>query len=121
MNWDDRARNLSQRTDAKYSIVKIYIPLNGSLGRIELASFDKNLRQKTRGGDHWKARLQNKTFSLPVRFEDQQNGKYVGYFIIPSPGRYSLNIVLEHSLCEGLTNQPDGWFLKGMYVENDGL
>ena len=45
---------------------------------------------------------------------DLQNGSYEVLFLIQEPGVYSVEIYLDHTLCDGFRDPPSDWFQAGM-------
>ena len=50
---------------------------------------------------------------------DHQNGTYEVVFLIIEPGIYTVHAYLEHSLCDGLKEPPDNWFVIGEFYQFD--
>ncbi|KAJ7379993.1 hypothetical protein OS493_012755 [Desmophyllum pertusum] len=44
---------------------------------------------------------------------DLGNGMYEVLFLILDPGNYCVSAVLDHSLCDGMKDPPDYWFISG--------
>ena len=49
---------------------------------------------------------------------DHRNGTYEVAFLLIEPGTYTLKAYLEHSLCDGLKDPPDNWFIVGKNLPN---
>ncbi len=73
----------------------------------------KGERKKV-GGDSWRVRLRGPSSPTTTIF-DHQDGTYEVVFLLCEPGVYSLHAYLEHSLCEGLRDPPDNWYIIGEY------
>ena len=67
---------------------------------------------KTFGGDTWRVRVKGPS-NLTASVYDLENGTYQAVFLPLEPGNYSLEVVLDYTLCHGLKNPPDDWFRKG--------
>ena len=67
---------------------------------------------KTFGGDSWRVRVKGAS-ELTASVYDLQNGTYQAVLLPMEPGNYSLQIVLDYTLCHGLKNPPPDWFMRG--------
>ena len=107
--------NYSQewRTLTNHSLVKFHLQKNGGVKssplRIEIQTFDLNLKPKTIGGDYWFGYLKTKNIRYTLRFIDHGDGGYVAYFKPPIAAGYTLYLTLEHTLCRGLLDPPLNW------------
>ena len=68
---------------------------------------------KTFGGDSWRVYIRKGPSSLaPVVF-DLNNGLYEVLFLVLEPGSYTAQVWLDYTLCDGVREPPDDWFIKG--------
>lgn len=67
---------------------------------------------KSVGGDYWRVFISGPTGFAPTVF-DHGNGSYEILFLILRPGNYCVSAVLDHSICEGMKDPPDYWFISG--------
>ena len=72
----------------------------------------KDNKRKTIGGDSWRIHLKGPS-SPSTTVLDHQNGTYEVLFLVIEPGTYTVHAYLEHSLCDGLKEPPDNWFILG--------
>jgi len=119
--WNDRQRNHSlfrTKTNNSFVTVNIYKSLSAKLyiGRIDIETYDRRGIKKRQGGDSWRAIVNGTEQQLSVEITDLSNGSYRGWFSLLYPGEFSLNLALEHSLCEGITDPPFDWFKKGIFI-----
>ena len=116
LNWEERNLNKSKRTSVKHSLVKVFLGDSAGIPNmlyIKTYTLDNNV--KTLGGDYFRSFLIEKSKNIKVNINlfDFNNGEYSGVFQIPKPGNYELQITLEYSVCEGMTDPPSNWFTKG--------
>eukprot|EP00112_Aurelia_sp_Birch-Aquarium-sp1_P014071 Seg3010.1 transcript_id=Seg3010.1/GoldUCD/mRNA.D3Y31 product="hypothetical protein" protein_id=Seg3010.1/GoldUCD/D3Y31 len=116
MSWLDqktREKRRKYRTRAnKTTIIYKEHQTNGKYSTILIQTFTANGEAKNIGGDSWQARLRGPVTQLAFVF-DRMDGTYEVMFKIYTKGRYTLELTLEHSLCDGLRDPPLGWFEKG--------
>ena len=116
LNWEERNLNKSKRTSVKHSLVKVFLADSaGMLNMLYIKTYTLDNKVKTRGGDYFRSFLieGSKNFKVNINLFDLNNGEYSGVFQIPQPGNYELQITLEYSVCEGMTDPPSNWFTKG--------
>ena len=106
---------IENRTDP----VKSFIPLidikpAGEFSRFSIQSQTSNGQPKTVGGDDWRVLIWGPSVLAPTVI-DHGNGTYEVLFLILEPGTYSAVIVLDYSLCDGMKNPPDYWFMLGKF------
>ncbi|EDO35161.1 predicted protein [Nematostella vectensis] len=125
MRWDMRAAVRSQaRTNAHKSFVsKWELQPAGHFSRFWIQSVDMNGRRKSSGGDTWRVYIRQGPASLaPVVF-DHDNGLYEVLVLVLEPGTYTTGITLDYTLCNGLRDPPDKFFIngtnQGLYVDYD--
>ena len=68
--------------------------------------------RKKVGGDSWRVHLRGPSSPVTTVF-DNQNGTYEVAFLLFEPGLYRIQAYLEHSICNGLKEPPDNWFIIG--------
>ena len=116
LNWKpskSRHNAAQKRTSAKDCILSDYeINPSGYYSKFVLQTRTVDGTDKNIGGDYWRARLTGPA-SQSGFVRDLMNGKYEIWFLIAEPGNYELNLLLEHSLCDGLRDPPLGWFERG--------
>lgn len=84
----------------------------GHFSKVYIQSVTVLNRTKTFGGDVWRMRV-NGQADLSASVHDMENGTYQAMFLPMEPGTYSLQIVLDYTLCHGLKNPPSDWFRRG--------
>ena len=105
-------------TKGNLSQVEIKISKDDNkLSTVFIKTYNFKNEPKTIGGDSWIGYLkEHDTRIAAFHFTDLIDGTYVGYFDILTPGNYTLQLVLEHTFCNGLADPPDYWFAKGMEI-----
>ena len=88
------------------------IHITDEYSRLWIQSRTKNDIVKTIGGDSWRVHLRGPSSPFTTVI-DQQNGTYEAIFLLTEPGTYRISTYLEHSLCNGLKDPPDNWFIIG--------
>ncbi len=63
-------------------------------------------------GDSWRVVI-NGTASINAHVFDYGNGTYEVLFLCEDEGEYTVNVFLDYSMCNGLLDPPDDWFIKG--------
>ena len=102
-------------TSASTSYVAFWdIKPAGEFSRIFIQSRTAEGRAKKAGGDFWRVKLRGPS-SLDGSVFDHDNGTYEVLFLIMEPGIYSVSIHLDYSLCDGLKEPPDDWFIRGEF------
>lgn len=71
-----------------------------------------NASHKYEGGDHWRVNVKGPS-SVPVMKRDLRNGSYEFTFLPMLPGTYRIFMTLEYTLCAGLKDPPQDWFVRG--------
>ncbi|XP_029191254.2 uncharacterized protein LOC114957861 isoform X2 [Acropora millepora] len=105
------ANNL--KTDSNLSYISgAEINPAGQFSHIYIQSVTVLNNTKTFGGDAWRMRIKGPS-DLVASVYDFQNGTYEAVFLPMEPGYYSLQIVLDYTLCHALKNPPPDWFRKG--------
>ena len=105
---------LENRTDPVQSYIPIMdIKPAGDFSRFSIQSQTSNGQPKTVGGDDWRVFIWGPTALAPTVI-DHENGTYEVLFLILEPGTYHASVVLDYSLCDGMKNPPDYWFMLGM-------
>ena len=103
----------SLRTSARESLISDYeINSAGCYTKFILMTKTEDGATKKIGGDYWRAFLTGAGHQNGVVY-DLKDGTYEIWFHIKDPGNYTLNLILEFSLCDGLRDPPAGWFERG--------
>jgi len=118
LKWDKRQQNNSLlRTHTKNSQVTVHVYksvlTNLHVGKVYIETFDGRGSKKKQGGDSWRSEIIGKEQQVSVELNDLSDGSYQGWFVLLYPGQFSLELVLENSLCEGITDPPLDWFQRG--------
>ena len=114
-SWENRNMDMTRRTKADLTEIEIELPTSpDQSGRVILQTFDELEQRKMIGGDFWRSYISNEKFKKALYFVDHFNGSYSAEFLIPFKGTYTLNVFLEHSVCDGIIDPPLWWFTKGM-------
>lgn len=101
------------RTCPDKSFISIWnINPAGEFSRVVLQTQYTNGSIKLYGGDYWRAYVRGSS-SVPVLKTDLGNGSYEFKFFPLVSGSYRLDISLEYTLCDGIKEPPDDWFIKG--------
>ena len=104
---------MGNRTDPTKSFIPLMdIKPAGEFSRFGIQSQTSNGQPKTIGGDDWRVLIWGASAIAPTVI-DHGNGTYEVLFLILEPGNYFASIVLDYSLCEGMKNPPDYWFMLG--------
>ncbi|XP_012564143.2 uncharacterized protein LOC105848537 [Hydra vulgaris] len=109
-HYDSRKKRM--HTSVKFSHVTLDIQPAGQFSRIVIFSKDLTNNQKTFGGDVWRVFVYGET-SVPVTLHDRLDGSYEAIFLIMDPGLYYANMHLDYTLCDGLKDPPQNWFVNG--------
>lgn len=105
--------NVENRTNGRMSFVSsTHIQPAGQFSRIIIQSQTVEDLPKSVGGDYWRVFISGPTGFAPT-VTDLGNGEYEILFLILHPGNYCLSAVLDHSLCDGMKDPPDYWFVSG--------
>lgn len=106
---------LANRTDPSQSFIPIMdVKPAGEFSRFSIQSQTSNGRSKTAGGDDWRVLIWGTTALAPTVI-DHENGTYEVLFLILEPGTYHASIVLDYSVCDGMKNPPEYWFMLGTF------
>lgn len=101
------------RTSARESLISNYeINPAGFYTKFTMITRTEAGVTKKVGGDFWRAYLTGAGYQNGVVY-DLKDGTYEIWFHIKDPGNYTLNLILEFSLCDGLRDPPAGWFERG--------
>ena len=87
----------------------------GRFSKVYIQSVTIVNHTKTFGGDAWRMRVKGPA-DLTASVYDLENGTYEAVFLPMEPGTYSLQIVLDYTLCHGLKNPPPDWFRRGEFT-----
>eukprot|EP00795_Rhopilema_esculentum_P002928 gene2928-1170_t len=113
IEWGSTKRGWDERTDAGKSIViAMDIRRTYEFSRVWIESRTSDNSAKKIGGDSWRVHLRGPSSPSATVF-DHRNGTYEVAFLLIEPGTYTLKAYLEHSLCDGLKDPPDNWFIVG--------
>ena len=113
--WDQRTfgQQSDVRTDAQESVISQWVLGEaGEFSKFVLQSKTALGDNKSVGGDSWRIHVKG-TSSVPVTVTDNNNGTYEALFLVYEPGQYSVEIVLDYTLCDGLKDPPLHWFRSG--------
>ena len=104
---------IKNRTDPAKSFIPLMdIKPAGEFSRFIIQSQSYTGQPKTIGGDDWRVLIWGPSAFAPTVI-DHGNGTYEVLFLILEPGTYFASIVLDYSLCDGMKNPPDYWFMIG--------
>lgn len=107
---------IQNRTDPKQSFIPFMdIKPAGEFSRFSIQSQTSSVQPKTIGGDDWRVLISGPSVLAPTVI-DHGNGTYEVLFLILEPGTYFATIVLDYSLCDGMKNPPEYWFMIGKFV-----
>ncbi|XP_066932047.1 uncharacterized protein [Clytia hemisphaerica] len=119
-SWENGNKDMTLRTKADLTEIKIELSNSADQpGRVILQTFDELKNRKKIGGDFWRSYISNDKFKKAIYFVDHLNGSYSAEFVIPFKGTYTLNVFLEHSVCDGIIDPPMWWFTKGNVHGNE--
>ena len=100
-------------TSANNSIIsQINIRPAGQFSSIFIDTYTKLGVRKNFGGDSWRVEIFGSAEVAPTVF-DLQNGTYEALFLLIEPGKYTARITLDYSLCRGLIDMQDNWYILG--------
>lgn len=100
-------------TDPDSSYISMWdIKPAGEFSRFSITTQTKSGKPKIIGGDSWRVHI-NGPASVEGTVIDHMNGTYEVLFLLIKPGVFNIEIILDHSLCNGLTDPPPDWFIKG--------
>ena len=104
---------IENRTDPRQSFIP-YMDIRsaGEFSRFSIQSQTSSGQPKAIGGDDWRVLIWGPSVLAPTVI-DHKNGTYEVLFLILEPGTYSGFIVLDYSLCDGMKNPPEYWFMIG--------
>lgn len=114
MQWGSTKKgDWNEQTDASESrIISKDIRPTYEFSRIVVESRTGGGARKKVGGDSWRVHLRGPSSPVTTVF-DNQNGTYEVAFLLFEPGLYRIQAYLEHSICNGLKEPPDNWFIIG--------
>ena len=103
----------ANRTSANTSYIS-YLDIRpaGQFSRFFIQTQDVSGRFKGVGGDSWHIFIRGSS-SVSATVFDHTNGTYEVLFLLLEPGNYSVEIRLDTTQCDGLTDPPSDWFIKG--------
>ena len=85
------------------------------LSIVHIVTKDSLKRKKSIGGDFWWVTVIG-SISFHIDIIDNMDGTYVGQFEVMEYGNYTMHVVLEYSLCDGIRDPPTWWFKKGLSI-----
>ena len=104
------------RTNGRFSFLDFMdIRPAGEFSRLMIRTQTAYGLIKSVGGDYWRVFISGPTGFAPTVF-DHRNGSYEILFLILRPGNYCVSAVLDHSICEGMKDPPDYWFISGKKI-----
>ncbi|XP_032219610.1 uncharacterized protein LOC116602321 [Nematostella vectensis] len=115
MAWRPGWNSLTQRnrTDVKKSYLALYdLRPAGEFSRLAIQTVDIDGVRKLFGGDSWRVNIRGPSSVSPLVL-DHLNGTYEILFLVKLPGIYTVQAVLEYTLCDGYKDPPIDWFIKG--------
>ena len=118
LKWNNRNLDKLQRTSVMHSSVNVFKgDKHGIPNMIHIITYTSDNKTKTQGGDYFRIFLveKSKQFKMNINLVDLNNGEYSGLFYVPELGNFEIHIILEYSVCEGLTDPPEDWFRKGKF------
>lgn len=108
--------NIENRTNSEHSFVtSMDIRPAGQFSRLTIQTQTSDGLPKSVGGDFWRVFISGPTGFAPTVI-DLGNGMYEVLFLILDPGNYCVSAVLDHSLCDGMKDPPDYWFISGKII-----
>ncbi|KAK3720927.1 hypothetical protein QZH41_014534, partial [Actinostola sp. cb2023] len=113
ISWQKRNVYSDLRTDASKSYIKkMDLKPAGAFSRFWIQSIDVKGRPKLFGGDSWRVYVRQGPSSVAPIVLDNNNGIYEVVVLMMEPGSYKATIVLDYTLCDGLREPPDNWFIN---------
>lgn len=105
--------SVENRTNGLFSFLSsMDIRPAGEFSRVTIQTQTAHGLLKSVGGDYWRVFISGPTAFAPTVF-DHGNGTYEILFLILHPGSYCVSAVLDHSMCDGMKDPPDYWFISG--------
>lgn len=113
-SWQSKGDlKMYMRTNASITrIIDENIKIDGSVSSIVIQTYDMDGGKKFIGGDSWRAILTGTRVQMAI-VQDNMDGTYEVLFRIYEDGQYHLEMLIEHSMCDGIKDPPLGWFEKG--------
>ncbi|KAK3713715.1 hypothetical protein QZH41_020709, partial [Actinostola sp. cb2023] len=113
LKWGSNNLELGLQTDPGSSYISLWdIRPAGEFSKFSIQSTSIKGVLKTIGGDSWRVNI-NGPSSVAGTLFDHSNGTYEVLFLVTVPGVYGVDVVLEHTLCDGYTDPPPNWFKTG--------
>ncbi|XP_066019992.1 uncharacterized protein [Pocillopora verrucosa] len=114
MAWTQRESSSKSRTDPDKSfILKKEVKAQGEFSRFFIQSVTKSGQLKETGGDSWRVHIRQGPASLTPIVVDHNDGTYEVLFLALEPGNYSVQAILDFTLCDGFRDPPEDWYIKG--------
>ena len=96
-----------------FLLILLIFDFSGQFSRFFIQSVTKDRRLKTFGGDSWRVYIRQGPSSLAPLVLDHNNGLYEVLFLVVVPGVYAAQVYLDYTLCDGLRDPPENWFVNG--------
>ena len=104
---------IENQTSAEMSYISLMtIRPVGEFSRFSIQSQTADGVPRLSGGDAWRVRVRGPSVFAPTVL-DHENGTYEVMFLVLEPGKYRAEVFLDYSLCNGLKEPPDHWFMVG--------
>lgn len=118
LNWTQRSkRDSPDETSARLSTIELFLRPVGYPSVVLIRTKNEGGVVKTHGGDFWDVKITGSPeIMIDVSMTDNDDGTYTGYFLLEMSGTYNVTCTLESSLCNGLRDPPDFWFIKGSFI-----
>lgn len=115
LNWTHRSkRHNFEETSSLLSAIELHIRPVSYPSVITIRTKNQKGFVKTIGGDFWDVKIRGRLETmLNIQMHDNENGSYTGYFLLTESGNYNVTCILESTLCNGLRDPPEDWFIKG--------
>ena len=108
--------NAENRTNGRYSFLEsMDIRPAGEFSRLTIQTLTSYGLPKSVGGDYWRVFISGPTGFAPTVI-DHGNGMYEILFLVLNSGNYCMFAVLDHSICDGMKDPPDYWFISGKKI-----
>ena len=76
----------------------------------------KSGQLKETGGDSWRVHIRQGPASLTPIVVDHNDGTYEVLFLALEPGNYSVQAILDFTLCDGFRDPPEDWYIKVLFL-----
>ena len=107
-----------RRTDPLKSFISLWqIRPAGQYSRFFIQSQNSRGVPKKKGGDSWRVHIYGPA-SLNTLVRDLGNGTYEVKFLALESGKYKAYVYLDYTLCDGIKDPPQHWFIIGKVIHN---